>query len=45
MGGDLAQPSNELDSQTLYAAITNLSSDATAAYWIGKKVFIQASMY
>ena len=35
MGGELAQPSNEVDSLTLFSAIANFSLDTTATYWIG----------
>jgi hypothetical protein len=35
MGGELAQPSNEVDSLTLLSAIANFSLDTTATYWIG----------
>ena len=35
MGGDLAQPYNDVDSATLLAAITNLTTDTSAAFWIG----------
>jgi len=35
MGADLAQTSNEVDTATLLAAITNLTSDTSAAFWIG----------
>ena len=40
MGGDLAQPANPIDSQNLFDAIANFSTDATLAYWIGN--FIDA---
>ena len=36
MGGDLAQPYNDMDSDNLLLAITNFTSDASAQFWIGK---------
>ena len=38
MGGDLAQPFNEMDSENLLLAITNFTSDAAAEFWIGKNL-------
>ena len=40
MGGDLAQPYNDVDSATLIAAVANLTSDASAAFWIGMDIFL-----
>jgi hypothetical protein len=38
MGGDLAQPTNELESDNLLLAITNLTMDTSAEFWIGNFV-------
>jgi hypothetical protein len=36
MGGDLAQPVNDIDSDNLLLAITNFTLDTSAEFWIGK---------
>ncbi len=36
LGGDLAQPTNDLESQTLSIILTNITNSTIGSYWIGK---------
>jgi hypothetical protein len=36
LGGDLAQPLNDLESQTLSIILANFTNSTSGSYWIGK---------
>jgi hypothetical protein len=39
MGGDLAQPMNDLESQTLSIVLANFTNSTFGSYWIGIQLF------
>ena len=41
LGGDLAQPMNDLESQTLSTVLTNFTTSTLGNYWIGKLVLFE----
>jgi hypothetical protein len=38
LGGDLAQPMNDLESETLSIVLSNFTNSTLGSYWIGKLI-------
>ena len=44
LGGDLAQPMNDLESQTLSIILANFTNSTSGSYWIGTNFYTQKNL-
>ena len=44
LGGDLAQPMNDLESQTLSTILANFTNSTTGSFWIGNELYVPSNL-